>query len=177
MAAAQELFFKHGMIKTSIAEIAKKAQVSQVTIYNYFGSKDNLMREVLHQYMSRAIEAAEEILLEQVPFEQKIERLFSLKMDNYSPLSRVFLESIAWDDPSLQKFYKEIAETKALPFMKRFIEQGKESGAIHPSITWEAGMAYISAVMTILTQPDFLKSSDEYKMSVNRLFYYGLIGK
>jgi AcrR family transcriptional regulator len=36
--AAFELFCTLGMQKTKIAQIAKKADVSQVTIYNYFGS-------------------------------------------------------------------------------------------------------------------------------------------
>jgi len=45
--AALELFQTYGFKKASINEIAHKAGVSQVTIYNHFGSKEGLVREVV----------------------------------------------------------------------------------------------------------------------------------
>ena len=43
--AAWELFSQHGVDKVSVMDIAHKAGVSQVTIYNNFGSKEALARE------------------------------------------------------------------------------------------------------------------------------------
>ena len=43
--AAWELFGQFGVDKVSMADIAKKAGVSQATIYNNFGSKEALIRE------------------------------------------------------------------------------------------------------------------------------------
>ena len=40
--AAWELFSQFGVMKVSIADIARKAGVSQATIYNHFGSKEAL---------------------------------------------------------------------------------------------------------------------------------------
>ena len=37
--ASLNLFIKYGTKKVAISEIAQKAQVSQVTIYNYFENK------------------------------------------------------------------------------------------------------------------------------------------
>ena len=41
--AAEELFSKFGADKVSVNDIARKAGVSQATIYNNFGSKDELV--------------------------------------------------------------------------------------------------------------------------------------
>lgn len=38
-------------------------------------------------------------------------------------------------------------------------------------------MAHYQAVMVVLTHPEFLASSEEYKKGIHRLFYYGLIGR
>ena len=46
--AALSLFQQYGVQKVTISEIAKKANVSQVTIYNYFESKDNLLAMFLN---------------------------------------------------------------------------------------------------------------------------------
>src|SRR4030067_385446 len=43
--AAEELFSRFGADKVSINDIARKAGVSQATIYNNFGSKENLVRD------------------------------------------------------------------------------------------------------------------------------------
>jgi AcrR family transcriptional regulator len=53
--AALALFMEFGIQKVSIKEIAAKANVSQVTIYNYFGGKDQLVHDVIAFYIkSRA---------------------------------------------------------------------------------------------------------------------------
>ena len=38
-----------------ITDIAKEANVSKVTIYNYFGSKEALLKEVFKDYIDRTI--------------------------------------------------------------------------------------------------------------------------
>ena len=43
--AAWALFSRFGVDKVTVADIARKAGVSQATIYNRFGSKDALVRE------------------------------------------------------------------------------------------------------------------------------------
>jgi len=57
------------------------------------------------------------------------------------------------------------------------IGQGKAEGEIDEDITTEALMAYISALMTIFKDPNFLKSSQEYKNSIRKLYFYGIFGE
>jgi TetR/AcrR family transcriptional repressor of nem operon len=45
--AAWELFWQHGYAATSIADIAKKARLPKGSIYNYFPSKDALLKDAL----------------------------------------------------------------------------------------------------------------------------------
>ncbi len=45
--AAKQEFFAHGLGDTSIEAIARRADVSKVTIYNQFGSKDALFFKVI----------------------------------------------------------------------------------------------------------------------------------
>ncbi len=45
--ATEELFFRDGIASTGVDRIAGAAGVAIVTLYKHFGSKDNLLREVL----------------------------------------------------------------------------------------------------------------------------------
>ncbi|MFA7139378.1 MAG: TetR/AcrR family transcriptional regulator, partial [Bacteroidales bacterium] len=47
ISAAWKLFSERGITDVGINEIATLAKVSQVSIYNYFGNKNNLAKEVL----------------------------------------------------------------------------------------------------------------------------------
>lgn len=49
MEAALELFAEVGIHKASIAQIAKRASISKGLIYNYFSSKEDLLKAVLQQ--------------------------------------------------------------------------------------------------------------------------------
>ena len=43
---AVELFRERGYEKTTVEEIVRRVEISQPTFYNYFGSKDAVLREV-----------------------------------------------------------------------------------------------------------------------------------
>lgn len=50
--AAENLFFQEGISITGVDRVAAGAGVSIVTLYKHFGSKDNLLREVLDRRLT-----------------------------------------------------------------------------------------------------------------------------
>ena len=75
--AAKKLFKDKGFISVSIREIASKANVSQVSIYNYFGSKDALVGECVSSLMNEILDQAREILHSKMDFEGKLMKALS----------------------------------------------------------------------------------------------------
>ncbi len=73
--AALLLFMNHGIQKFSISDIAKKANVSQVTIYNYFESKHKLIQDVFIFYLEKASLDFEKVVQSPLPFLEKIKKL------------------------------------------------------------------------------------------------------
>ena len=53
---AKRMFGRYGIQKTSLSEIAQMARVAKATIYNYFGSKDQVYLEVLNREVNDIIE-------------------------------------------------------------------------------------------------------------------------
>ena len=63
--AAQHVFAQKGFHEATISDIAKKAEVSEATIYDYFSSKEELLfsipAETIHRYQEKNIEILEYI--------------------------------------------------------------------------------------------------------------------
>lgn len=49
LAVAEIVFLEHGFEKTSVDDIAARAGASKATMYKYFGNKEGLFSEVLHE--------------------------------------------------------------------------------------------------------------------------------
>ena len=55
VAAATRLFHEKGYEETSIQQIAERADTGVGTLYGYFASKDDILREVLHRARNEAL--------------------------------------------------------------------------------------------------------------------------
>ena len=63
--AAQQVFAQKGFQEATISDIARRAEVSEATIYEYFSSKEELLfsipAETIHQYQEKNLEILEYI--------------------------------------------------------------------------------------------------------------------
>lgn len=175
--AAWQLFSKRGITDVSINEIATKAEVSQVSIYNYFGNKNSLAKEVLASYLNKTMDEYDEILEREIPFSEKLKIIMDKKHEATAELSHSAFSKYAWEDKTLQQVYNEAANSKAISIYNKFIKLGKKEGAIDNSIPNDAIIAFLLSSVSIIEQSDYLKTSPEYKMGILRLFLYGLLGK
>lgn len=175
--AARELFTERGVTDVGVGEIAAKAGVSQVSIYNYFSDKHTLAKEVLIAFLDKAIQEYEEILNRGIPFSEKLEIVMAKKQDAVIGASRSHFSEYAWSDKVLQQVYWEAAAVKSAHIYLRFIDLGKKEGAIDERIPNDAILKYLYSSISILQEPEYLKTSGEYKLGIFKLFLYGLLGK
>jgi AcrR family transcriptional regulator len=175
--AAHELFTSRGVQGVSINEIAKLANVSPVSIYNYFGDKNSLAKEAFLSYIETAISKYEQIIGSDIPFTEKLELIMQDKSDLISKIDSSHFNEQALDDKLLRQIFQEAVKEKAISLYQNFIELGKREGYIDRDIPTEAVMRYFMTSMLFLQQPDFLTMSNEYKIGIIKLFLYGLVGK
>ncbi len=62
LAAGRQLFIQQGYTATSMEKIAELAEVGIATVYNYFGTKGQLLADVLQPDVDRLFEQAEAVL-------------------------------------------------------------------------------------------------------------------
>ena len=69
---AKKMFGRYGLRKTSIDEVARMARVAKGTIYNYFGSKDQVYLEVLSREANEIMEKVSSSVAREVSANDKL---------------------------------------------------------------------------------------------------------
>ncbi|AVS31835.1 TPA: TetR/AcrR family transcriptional regulator [Listeria monocytogenes] len=174
--AAQILFGKQGFTAVSIKDIAALADVSQVSIYNYFGSKEALIGECARVIMQDTIALAEEILASEGTFTQKLERAIQLCNTEINlSLSKFISKEASKDQQFLILLVNNINSLKKDIYMK-YVAAGKEAQVIDNAISDEVIQLFIDAINSLgLTVPE--EELEEKQAEIIQLFLYGLIGQ
>ncbi|KOY81196.1 TetR/AcrR family transcriptional regulator [Lysinibacillus macroides] len=175
--AALTLFMEYGIHKVAIAEIAKKASVSQVTIYNYFDSKDNLVRFVFKFYVDQVWKEQKELLERNLPFNEKIKKIIFEKGTAASQISEKFFQDFMKDYASGQSYAEEIYEKEALPLLIKLFNEGREQGYIDAEVSDEAILFYLKMFQEYLQREDSTKMALPIAEELTKLFFYGIAGK
>ncbi|UOQ84529.1 TetR/AcrR family transcriptional regulator [Gracilibacillus salinarum] len=169
---ALQLFSANGIKKVSIAQIAKAAEVSQVSIYNYFDSKHNLVHETMIYYIEKLFQQYLDIMNGDLSFREKIEQIiFNKTALAHSIHDEVYHFLIE------QSYVEKIFQEKSVPLFHQLIEEGKQTGYIDHSLSNEAIMLYLHMFKDYMQKDgvsDYILPITE---DVMHLFFYGMIGK
>lgn len=178
--AALELFQLYGFEKVSVKDIARRANVSQVTIYNHFGSKDELVRQAIKTLFLSLLEKYRTIIKGEGTFLEKLELIVFDKMEILSQYQGELMQTIIRSDPEIQRFFESIWQREVNQLAIDFFEEGKRQGYVSQELSQEAILAYYE----ILRRGIFASSSlvnAEHNVKLMRelmsLFLYGLVGK
>jgi AcrR family transcriptional regulator len=159
--AAWELFGQFGVEKVSIVDIARKAGISQATIYNNFGSKDALAREFVTSAIDELVYRVQEVLTPEKPYWEKMAdfiRFLSEKMaQGKTSESDVMVFSSSYDllnDPEIKRF-RDAAQQKMTGLLLKLVQEGKAQGYIRSDLSEDAFRFYFKAFQEIFPDPQF----------------------
>ena len=119
------MFAENGFYKTRVAEIAKLAEVAEGTVYEYFGSKENLLLSISNRHFRKVIHDLPEVFEIKNPV-RKLRRFTEYYFSAFSS-KRDFLKVFLIQIQLSRNFYL----TKQIDFFASFltaIEQIVEEG-------------------------------------------------
>ena len=136
----------HNVKKVSIEAIAKQAKVSPTTVYNNFGTRENLVYEIIGLLFDDIIRQNRELLYSDVPFQQKLMGVISGKMNMLSTLNSEILEKIISQDESIAPYIDEVYVNEIRPLWLRMLDDGKKEGYIDEKLDNEALLVYLDTM-------------------------------
>jgi AcrR family transcriptional regulator len=175
--AALTLFMEYGISKVSISEIAKEANVSQVTIYNYFESKHQLIHDVFIYYVDKASSDFEKIVYSDTPFPDKIKRIIFNKKEVAKQINEEFYQYLMKEYSTEGNYIEKIYVEKAVPYFTVLFKEGKEQGFIDPNLSEEAILFYVQMLKDYIQREDVYQKILPLTEDITNIFFYGIIGK
>lgn len=174
--AAEELFSQFGTDKISINDIAARAGVSQATVYNNFGSKEELVSDYRQSIVNKIAGKLQEILVWKKSWIEKFQGFLQSWID-IADRYRLETGSRSSDRPaSYDSIDKEIENT-----FREFIREGKKRKQVGADISEEAMIAYIKFLQEgIANHPEIqskMRQDAKLSQDLNTLFIYGVHGR
>jgi len=184
--AAWELFSQFGVDRVSIADVARKAGVSQATIYNNFGGKDAIVREFVTGAVELLMSRVEEVLTPRLPYQEKMTvflQLIAEIMSSGQPSTAertLFASSIdVQNDPHIRKI-RAAAREKMTGLMLNLANEGRQQGQVSSTVSDAALVIYFGAFMDIFSHPElqsrYYQNPDILK-ELGGLMMFGLKGE
>ncbi|MGI6412837.1 MAG: TetR/AcrR family transcriptional regulator [Syntrophomonadaceae bacterium] len=176
--AALELFGKYGTDKTNINEIAKKAGVSPASIYNYFGSKEGLIKDTVIKLIESNWKLRKELWESDLSFPESLKRAVSIKNDFFDNIHFDSFWALFKSNPDIKKLVDDFNKTSQPYIVSKFLEKGRREGYIREDISFEAAMIYLTMYQDVLQRPDLQKDiNKELLKELLDLMIYGLAGQ
>src|SRR5574341_1030071 len=137
LAAARDLFFEHGIHRTTVDDVATRAEVAKGTVYLYFESKETILAHLLLEGLDALGESLEEAFAESVPLsaETRLRRLAAAYLQFFQNENEYFRLMMAFDRGQFQEsvtpeVYHQILmrSVRGLRWVVRAVEQGIADG-------------------------------------------------
>ena len=168
--AAIELFKQYGYKKVTIAEIAKRAFVSQVSIYNFFQSKENLKQEILKKYVKDNLLEIKNILTSQDSLKTKLEKILVLKINFFKSFFKYYFSKNVENGSVLEDHKTEEVIQELKKSTSNLIDEGKREGIFNDSISTQAIATYLEIIQYyFLNNPSALEKFDKNPRLVSEI--------
>jgi len=155
--AVWQLVQKHGAAKASVQEIAEWARVSPATIYNYFGTKEQIYSDMLEAWVDKQLSIYEEILGLEQSYPDKIKAIIVMEAKNIKAMP---------DEIDLPLRSRE----KLQSFFMKLVSMGKQEGAIRGDYSEALIERYFFMYMNEINRCGAEEIDD-----LLDLFFYGLM--
>ena len=175
--AALCLFKDKGFKETSIKSIAEVAEVSPVSIYNYFGGKDNLVALCVNDLFEEVTQQAEDILNSDLDFKTKLDHAFALCQKKMSQQISSYFQDKMVEDSVFSTLLTSAITAKKRDIYRAYIHLGKEEGLIAKDLSTELVLNVMDALNGMGNQLDHSDNLETEVDQIHQIFLYGIFGK
>ncbi|MBD2866905.1 TetR/AcrR family transcriptional regulator [Paenibacillus oceani] len=177
LAITKEKLHHDSFHTATIKEIAREASVSQVSIYNYFGSKDELLFEAIGEMMEEQLKGYEHLLEDQIPYPKLMYTVMTEEMKFVKVINDCMKQSA--DIAAMQERIERFLEMKFIPFLLKLIQRGREEQYVAEGLREDELLFYFNMYQKAMNQFQETGRSDHAVISEERFvhfFFKGLMG-
>lgn len=178
--SARDCFARHGWLGTSTAEIARNAEVNEVTLFRHFGNKRRLFEEMCRCYINAQLDVLSQTVEQNASFEEILTRfaeVYFQTIGSNPDYVRRMLGEMSQHPDEVRQVIIDMMRPMREQFMNILRERQKR-GEIRAEVNCEAAMeSFIGLLFCNIVKPRFNEPSftrEEYIRFCVELFIRGL---
>ncbi|MDM8101668.1 TetR/AcrR family transcriptional regulator [Oceanobacillus oncorhynchi] len=162
----------------TMEEIAKHANVGKATLFKYFGSKDNLIREVFQDFINQLITDAKEIIAENHSFEETLIALSQNKISYLDKINHQFYMRMMdfftkKDEEGLSLMMQKFNEVNYGMLLDLF-HRGRKEGKVDLKYSDEFLILYFQAIVEGISKPQIYEKIAPYTEEWTEMLIKGI---
>jgi AcrR family transcriptional regulator len=161
LAAARIQFFQFGFSQITTDAIASSSGISKATLYKYFSSKEQLLREIVFGLLGEIEVGVEAIIQdEKKDFVEKLRELLTFIGLRLARMGRLLTLDIQRNAPQIWKEIEEFRRDKILSKLKQIIEQGTKTGVFRADFNQDLlVLMYVTLIQNIMNPATLVQYS------------------
>lgn len=173
--AALSLFKEKGFKETTIQSIATVAEVSPVSIYNYFNGKENLVVLCINELFKEITKEAKDILVGNEDYKTKLEKALALCQKKMSQQISNYFQEKTLEDPTFSKLMIKAIDSKKREIYRAYIELGKNENIIAKDLSTEVILNVLSALNKTEILSPLNKNTCKEVKQIQHILLYGIL--
>ena len=178
--SGKKLFWKYGIKRVTVEEICTEAKVSKMTFYKFFSNKIELAKTILTNLISHSLQETEELINKDCPFEDKINRMLEMKLENTQSISPEFISDLYKNPEQGMMQILEKTQEKSMALTVLFLQDSQKKGFIRKDIKIEFIIYFLGKSIQMISDKDLLsqyENSQDAIMEITNFFFYGIGAK
>jgi AcrR family transcriptional regulator len=165
---AEEMFLRFGYSKVTMDEIAAHLGMSKKTLYKFFPSKEELVREIIYKMKCDVQDYVDALLAnDEMDFVEKLKRLMNLIGNQSSKLQGPLLEDLHKNVPEVWQQVNEFRKENVRQKFTQLINMGVEKGIFRKDVDQRLIVLIYSSAVQGLINPEILS---QMPFSVEQVF-------
>ena len=169
MNSALEVFAENGYLSSSISKVAQHAGISKGLLYNYFKSKDELVKEIIIQGLGsllKDVKLHKYTMINEEKFEFFVHRSFTLMQSNLKFWKLYY--NLIMQPPVLALIADEIW-SYVMPFLNVLIDYYTKKGVENPEAEARVFIAMLDGVgLDYISDPENFPIDDVEKIIIKK---------
>lgn len=176
--AAFEMMKRDEQGNITMEDIARNSNVAKATLFKYFGSKDNLIREVFKDFLEKMIDSARKIMEENKSFEEKLIAMSQSKISFLEKINQSFylkmMEYLTEEsDDGLSVMMTEYNQVNNSMMLDLF-HKGRKEGKVDLKYSDEFLILYLQTILEGISSPHIYEKIAPYTEEWTEMLIKGL---
>ena len=176
---ASERFFQEGFSKVSVDDLASELVISKKTFYRFFGSKEDLLIQIMDRLVAGVRARFIKILDSDRDFVEKLAEVMTFLGQEVGRLGKPLQADLQRHAPDVWKRIENFRRERITQNFSLLLEQGMEEGFVRKDVNKKiALLSFLGAVENII-RPSVLVnesfSAREALQGIMAIFFHGIL--